>query len=1144
MKKKILTMIAVATLCVGMLPSAVLADVEETAGDTVTTEADTSVLDEEAEDDCVTFDAEVENRDAEVIEDVSDEAAMFIDDLSVTDDEADSDVAESAPSDEIMIPSETIDDEEDADEELENVPATYALGRAVYLNGEDGDDAGDGDEDSPVATFDKAKELAEEYSIDVVYITGPVTVTDTETWDGGLTICRDPDFTDDNLVIVGDDGDLTLTDITIDGDNVSGPRSLIKVNGEGAVLTIDDGTVIQNNYNTSDTLSNGDQGAVCVNNGKLVVKAGMVKDNYIKGTGGGVGVIANSPDTAEMEFYRGTISDNRSNSGGGIYLAGNSAKLTMYGGTVTDNSAVGFGGGIYVGSGSEAYIYSGIISNNKQTITAAYGGGGIYVNSAQAVKGVECPAGHLYIYNVEISENKTTTTREYYLENYNATIACCETGSVVVNVTDGDVIHDNYDGHSFFVYEKDDSEMFVLSPIMLGGGAYNWVDKNGDPLNLDELTFNQAGFFYATTFVSTSDGNVTGLDRCYTKLIGNEAVAMGSAIGNNGYVTIGKEDGDVSIEITKKWDNIPEDEREDIDVCVYATDGSGLTTCIGKVTLNAENGWTTTVEYLPKYDYDGLEFTYTIAEAEDYGWFVTAAGGETYCSGSDYNSDEEKTAGYEYTLTNSHADQLSVSKEVAGNGDASEYTFQITLDKDGEAYSGDVSATYTVEGDDTVRDGTVTFTDGTGTVNIQAGETATLYIGDGMQWEVAELTEGADSVLIYVNGNVVERPSDTTKAYAAVGTIHESTQVEFINSYREYFPIDEEIVTDTDEIFNREAWVKNESVNEYNAIEIEMTTNLPVITAYDLENGSYTMNFHEVLDSELILDENTPDFSVYIAGYQISPIYYTVTFDDETGDDCNFHVVVDLTALYSDGIVTEDMLDGNTEITIFFFADLEGTGLNGTYKSTIWYDVYDGEEILYTSNVDVVYVYTYEIEILKYDTSTLVGNDYEGSALAGAILGVYYDEDCTEPVYRYVGQGFDDSKKRAYTVTSGDDGYAIFYGLAEGTYYVRETEAPSGYKISDEVLEAALGEDLNDAGYAFEGVFANSPLSAEEPGPVIDNPDGSTPGHTGEVTDNPNGPTPNHAGEAETGDVNMSYLWIILMIAAAALAGCIRLRVK
>ncbi len=440
-------------------------------------------------------------------------------------------------------------------------------------------------------------------------------------------------------------------------------------------------------------------------------------------------------------------------------------------------------------------------------------------------------------------------------------------------------------------------------------------------------------------------------------------------------------------------------------------------------------------------------------------------------------------------FTNTAYEELSIEKEVSGDpGDTSEYEFKIEL---------------------TDSDGTTSET----TVTVTAGEKVTIMVPSGVTCTITEKTTGADTTTVYDgDGNlIVQAKGATTEAVAEIGTIADSTQVRFVNSYRAYYPIDEEIVTNTDDIFDRDAWVKDEAVNEYNAIEIEMTTNLPVVTAYDLANGEFTMNFHEVLDHELVLDEDTADFSVYIAETAISTAYYRITFDEDTEDDCNFHVDVDLTSLYTDGIVTDDMLDGNTEITIFFFADLEGTGLNGSYKSTIWYEIYDGYEdgeLLYTSNESVVEVYTYEIEILKYDEET-------GDALAGATLGVYYDEDCTDPVIR---------NGEAYTATSGDDGMVIFYGLADGTYYVTETAAPSGYVLSDEVMTVELGEALNDSGHIYEGDYANTPEPEDEPGPDPDPDPDPEPEPEPEPEPNPEpesepspGPEPEPVPEPEPG---------------------------
>ncbi len=565
------------------------------------------------------------------------------------------------------------------------------------------------------------------------------------------------------------------------------------------------------------------------------------------------------------------------------------------------------------------------------------------------------------------------------------------------------------------------------------------------------------------------------------------------------------------VTVTKEWDDetFSQNRPDEITVQLYA-DGEA---CGDAVKLTESGGWTYTWENLPAYSYsDGTEaeIAYTVQE-EDVTGYTTTYGEVT--------GDVEN--GYAVTITNATSmEKLSIQKVVSGSADTSEFTFEITLKVGEDAYDGDVEVTYS-DGST----GTLTFADGTAEVTLHANETITLALPYGMTWEVTELTEGADAVVIYVNNEIEETAS---------GTITGDTPVRFVNSYRGFFPIDEEIVPD---YTDRTTWVKDEAVNEYNAIEIEMSTLLPIVTGYELENGSFTMNFHEVLDHELVLDEADSDFMVFIGGNQIDYRYYTVTLASSSAepasiqpysaggaidDGCSFHVDVDLSALYTDGMITEDDLQGNTEIIIFFFADLEGTGLNGTYKSTVWYEIYDGDELLYTSNEDVVYVYTYEIDILKYDASTLSGTDYEGSALAGATLGVYYDASCTDPVSR---------SGEAYNVTSGEDGRAVFYGLANGTYYVKETAAPDGYVLSNAVLTVVLSEELNDQEYAFNATFANTP--EEEiitgPGPETgggENPDTQT--EPGPETSNPN-----LAGGSGTGDINMTYIWILLIIAAA-----------
>ncbi len=351
---------------------------------------------------------------------------------------------------------------------------------------------------------------------------------------------------------------------------------------------------------------------------------------------------------------------------------------------------------------------------------------------------------------------------------------------------------------------------------------------------------------------------------------------------------------------------------------------------------------------------------------------------------------------------------------------------------------------------------------------------------------VPAYTAGTVDVAVKVNENaLVKDEVDNTASVQfdhdpSVDTNVVENPIEDTDEDEEYFPLDEEIVTDEND---RDTWVKSESVNEYNAIEIEMSTYLPILQPEEVQDGDYVMTFHDILDSELNLDEADADFSVYIGGEKISHDYYTITLNSGLNplgillfgssgpqeDGCSFHVDVNLTKLYQDGVITDDDLTGDTEIMIFFYADLEGTELNGSYKSTVWYEVYDGDEWKYTSNVDVVEVYTYDIDILKYDTSMLDGDDYDNSALADATLALYTDKECTEPVSR---------NGEPYAVTSGEDGHAIFYGLAEGTYYVKETAAPDGYELSEDVLTFVI--DSDSTSHVYYGNFANTPEEPKE----------------------------------------------------------------
>ena len=286
-------------------------------------------------------------------------------------------------------------------------------GDNVYVNGRTGDDANPGTEDEPVKTFGRAKQLMDELDSDIIWVTGALEVNGTtETWDlGDKMIMRDGLYNGE-LVRVTNKGNLTMTNIVIDGGCKNGATgianggdgsggSLVGVRGASgdarSTLTIGAGAILRNNVirlaNKTDGSLPESGGGVFATHGNVNVEGGTITGNTAvygggicgvydskitmssgqisgnsaiegenglvhadgTGTGGGVCVWRG----ATMDFSGGTISGNKAfNRGGGVSVGGaqtfaydNQSILTMTGGTISDNEAGSAGGGIFVQAG-------------------------------------------------------------------------------------------------------------------------------------------------------------------------------------------------------------------------------------------------------------------------------------------------------------------------------------------------------------------------------------------------------------------------------------------------------------------------------------------------------------------------------------------------------------------------------------------------------------------------------------------------------------------------------------------------------------------------------------------------------------------------------------------------------------------------
>ena len=217
----------------------------------------------------------------------------------------------------------------------------------------------------------------------------------------------------------------------------------------------------------------------------------------------------------------------------------------------------------------------------------------------------------------------------------------------------------------------------------------------------------------------------------------------------------------------------------------------------------------------------------------------------------------------------------------------------------------------------------------------------------------------------------------------------------------------------------------------------------------DPNRGSYVLTFHDQMNDMLL---NPESFSVTIGGRTLDGDYYFVyTDEDELNDDCDFEVVIDLVRLYENGIITKADIENSSEIVVGYNATLSQDASNGKFENTSWVTYPEGH-----SEEDIVYVNTYAINIFKYDQAT-------DAALPGAAFTLYSNVNCT-----------DDSA--IDTVSSGDNGDAVFDGLDAGTYYLKETKAPEGYVCSSEVVTIEIpGNDVG-ANNIVSVKFANSQI--------------------------------------------------------------------
>lgn len=137
-------------------------------------------------------------------------------------------------------------------------------------------------------------------------------------------------------------------------------------------------------------------------------------------------------------------------------------------------------------------------------------------------------------------------------------------------------------------------------------------------------------------------------------------------------------------------------------------------------------------------------------------------------------------------------------------------------------------------------------------------------------------------------------------------------------------------------------------------------------------------------------------------------------------------------------------------------AKIASTGGNGnTYQVYYQHNPGNAADGYDHTTPETPYVYTYQFIVVKQD------GDNTDTKLSGAEFKLYSDQSATkkEVAVSFANGVYTVDPNGKAVLTTGTDGKITVNGLDSETYYLKETKAPSGYKLDDTVREVTVTPD-------------------------------------------------------------------------------------